>query len=710
MNDTLSIAKFSEQAYLNYAMYVIADRALPHIADGLKPVQRRIVYAMSELGLKASAKPKKSARTVGDVLGKYHPHGDSACYEAMVLMAQPFSYRYPLIVGQGNFGSADEPKSFAAMRYTEAKLAPYADVLLGELLAGTVDWQDNFDGSLQEPVRLPARLPNILVNGTTGIAVGMATDILPHNVGELVRATIALIKKPDISIEKLCAYLPAPDFPTNANIISTQDDLLQLYKTGKGSVKTQALWHEDDGQIVISALPYQVSGNKVIEQIAKLMNDKKLPWVLGINDDSDHQNPCRITIEIKKRTDAAALMAHLFAHTDLESSHRANFNMIGLDGKPMVKNLHAILSEWLVFRRATITRRSQHRLDKIDARLHVIQGLLIAHIHIDEIIQIIREFDDAKGELVARFGLSELQAEAILEIRLRQLANISHISLQSEQDALALERASLQAILQDKKALDSQMIDELQKDARQFTDKRRSPIVQIAPVQALELSVREPVTVVLSKAGFIRAAKGHEIDALALSYRTGDGYFAHLNAYSDMRLSLLDNQGKSYQIAIDALPSARTMGDPVSAFVSASSIVAMATNHAMLVASGSSGFIVAPDALATNQRAGKTIVTGDGDITACAIMDNDTHVAILCQEGLLLVALDELPTLKKGKGNKLVQGNIVMVVTLALEDSLVLIGKKNTTLKGAVLAGYIGKRATKPKAVLASAISVVKKQ
>ena len=490
------------------------DRALPHVADGLKPVQRRIVYAMSELGLKNTAKPKKSARTIGDVIGKYHPHGDSACYEAMVLMSQPFSYRYPLISGQGNFGSPDDPKSFAAMRYTEAKLSAYANTLLNELGQGTVDWQDNFDGTLQEPVTLPARLPNILLNGTTGIAVGMATDIPPHNLSEVVKGCIALLKKPTMTEKELAKYIPAPDLPTKAEIITSPEDLLQLYKTGRGSYKMRATYHVDDKEknlVIIDALPYQISGNKIIEQIANLINAKKLPWVTDIHDESDHQNACRIVLELRSsRVDIEPMMSHLFASTDLESNYRVNLNMIGTNGKPQVKSLLTILTEWLSVRRDTVTRRLQYRLDKIEQRLHILAGLLIAYLHIDEVIRIIREEDDPKAELMTRYDLTEIQANAILDIRLRQLARLEEIELKREQSDLEAEKAQIEAYLNNPDKLTGLMIEELTADMKEHGDKRQSPIVERTEATALketDLAPSEPVTVIVSKSGWIRSAK-----------------------------------------------------------------------------------------------------------------------------------------------------------------------------------------------------------
>ena len=573
-NPTRSVAEFTENAYLNYAMYVIMDRALPHVADGLKPVQRRIVYAMSELGLKNTAKPKKSARTIGDVIGKYHPHGDSACYEAMVLMSQPFSYRYPLISGQGNFGSPDDPKSFAAMRYTEAKLSAYANTLLNELGQGTVDWQDNFDGTLQEPVTLPARLPNILLNGTTGIAVGMATDIPPHNLSEVVKGCIALLKKPTMTEKELAKYIPAPDLPTKAEIITSPEDLLQLYTTGRGSYKMRATYHVDDKEknlVIIDALPYQISGNKIIEQIANLINAKKLPWVTDIHDESDHQNACRIVLELRSsRVDIEPMMSHLFASTDLESNYRVNLNMIGTNGKPQVKSLLTILTEWLSVRRDTVTRRLQYRLDKIEQRLHILAGLLIAYLHIDEVIRIIREEDDPKAELMTRYDLTEIQANAILDIRLRQLARLEEIELKREQSDLEAEKAQIEAYLNNPDKLTGLMIEELTADMKEHGDKRQSPIVERTEATALketDLAPSEPVTVIVSKSGWIRSAKGHDVDAANMNYRSGDAYLAHAQGKSNEKVYLMDNVGRSYRLDAHTLPSARGQGEPLTSLL-----------------------------------------------------------------------------------------------------------------------------------------------
>lgn len=713
-NPTRSVAEFTENAYLNYAMYVIMDRALPHIADGLKPVQRRIVYAMSELGLKNTAKPKKSARTIGDVIGKYHPHGDSACYEAMVLMSQPFSYRYPLISGQGNFGSPDDPKSFAAMRYTEAKLSAYANTLLNELGQGTVDWQDNFDGTLQEPVTLPARLPNILLNGTTGIAVGMATDIPPHNLSEVVKGCIALLKKPTMTEKELAKYIPAPDLPTKAEIITSPEDLLQLYTTGRGSYKMRATYHVDDKEknlVIIDALPYQISGNKIIEQIANLINAKKLPWVTDIHDESDHQNACRIVLELRSsRVDIEPMMSHLFASTDLESNYRVNLNMIGTNGKPQVKSLLTILTEWLSVRRDTVTRRLQYRLDKIEQRLHILAGLLIAYLHIDEVIRIIREEDDPKAELMTRYDLTEIQANAILDIRLRQLARLEEIELKGEQSDLELEKAQIEAYLNNPDKLTGLMIEELTADMKEHGDKRQSPIVERTEATALketDLAPSEPVTVIVSKSGWIRSAKGHDVDAANMNYRSGDAYLAHAQGKSNEKVYLMDNTGRSYRLDAHTLPSARGQGEPLTSLLKpaggASFVnVLMGQDDSKLIMASSQGygFINTFADLDTNQKAGKNVINFDD---ACRLIthqiaEQDTLVGVVSSAGHLLVyPLTELPMMKKGKGNKLIDlkdgDSVVAITTFAEGDSLVLdSGKRTLTLKPMDIANFMGTR------------------
>ena len=713
-NPTRSVAEFTENAYLNYAMYVIMDRALPHVADGLKPVQRRIVYAMSELGLKNTAKPKKSARTIGDVIGKYHPHGDSACYEAMVLMSQPFSYRYPLISGQGNFGSPDDPKSFAAMRYTEAKLSAYANTLLNELGQGTVDWQDNFDGTLQEPVTLPARLPNILLNGTTGIAVGMATDIPPHNLSEVVKGCIALLKKPTMTEKELAKYIPAPDLPTKAEIITSPEDLLQLYKTGRGSYKMRATYHVDDKEknlVIIDALPYQISGNKIIEQIANLINAKKLPWVTDIHDESDHQNACRIVLELRSnRVDIEPMMSHLFASTDLESNYRVNLNMIGTNGKPQVKSLLTILTEWLSVRRDTVTRRLQYRLDKIEQRLHILAGLLIAYLHIDEVIRIIREEDDPKAELMTRYDLTEIQANAILDIRLRQLARLEEIELKREQSDLEVEKAQIEAYLNNPDKLTGLMIEELTADMKEHGDKRQSPIVERTEATALketDLAPSEPVTVIVSKSGWIRSAKGHDVDAANMNYRSGDAYLAHAQGKSNEKVYLMDNTGRSYRLDAHTLPSARGQGEPLTSLLKptggASFVnVLMGQDDSKLIMASSQGygFINTFADLDTNQKAGKNVINFDD---ACRLIthqigEQDTLVGVVSSAGHLLVyPLTELPMMKKGKGNKLIDlkdgDSVVAITTFAEGDSLSLdSGKRTLTLKPMDIANFMGTR------------------
>lgn len=713
-NPTRSVAEFTENAYLNYAMYVIMDRALPHVADGLKPVQRRIVYAMSELGLKNTAKPKKSARTIGDVIGKYHPHGDSACYEAMVLMSQPFSYRYPLISGQGNFGSPDDPKSFAAMRYTEAKLSAYANTLLNELGQGTVDWQDNFDGTLQEPVTLPARLPNILLNGTTGIAVGMATDIPPHNLSEVVKGCIALLKKPTMTEKELAKYIPAPDLPTKAEIITSPEDLLQLYKTGRGSYKMRATYHVDDKEknlVIIDALPYQISGNKIIEQIANLINAKKLPWVTDIHDESDHQNACRIVLELRSsRVDIEPMMSHLFASTDLESNYRVNLNMIGTNGKPQVKSLLTILTEWLSVRRDTVTRRLQYRLDKIEQRLHILAGLLIAYLHIDEVICIIREEDDPKAELMTRYDLTEIQANAILDIRLRQLARLEEIELKREQSDLDAEKAQIEAYLNNPDKLTGLIIEELTADMKEHGDKRQSPIVERMEATALketDLAPSEPVTVIVSKSGWIRSAKGHDVDAANMNYRSGDAYLAHAQGKSNEKVYLMDNTGRSYRLDAHTLPSARGQGEPLTSLLKptggASFVnVLMGQDNSKLIMASSQGygFINTFADLDTNQKAGKNVINFDD---ACSLIthqigEQDTLVGVVSSAGHLLVyPLTELPMMKKGKGNKLIDlkdgDSVVAITTFSEGDSLALdSGKRTLTLKPMDIANFMGTR------------------
>ncbi|OAL88536.1 DNA topoisomerase IV subunit A [Acinetobacter terrae] len=709
-----SVAEFTEQAYLNYAMYVIMDRALPHISDGLKPVQRRIVYAMSELGLKHSGKPKKSARTVGDVLGKYHPHGDSACYEAMVLMAQPFSYRYPFIEGQGNWGSPDDPKSFAAMRYTEAKLSLYSEVLLSELGQGTCDWQDNFDGSMKEPVNLPARVPNILLNGTTGIAVGMATDIPPHNLREVIKGTIALIRNPNLTDEKVAEYIPAPDLPTKAEIITSPEDLLKIQTTGRGSYRMRAVYTIEKNEIVITELPYQVSGSKLISQIADQMQAKKLPLVSDVRDESDHKNPTRLVIVLRSnRIDAEAVMSHLFATTDLESSYRVNMNMIGADGRPQVKSIRRILLEWIEIRKNTVTRRLQYHLNKIEKRLHILAGLLIAYLDLDTVIRIIREEDHPKAELIAHFGIDEIQAEAILELKLRHLAKLEEMEIRREQEELEARAEIIREQLANPESLKNLIITELKDDAKKFGDDRRSPIVQRAEAAAIseqDLMPADPVTVVLSEAGWIRCAKGHEVDAENLNFRAGDQYLSHATGKSNQRAYVLDETGRSYALAINSLPSARGLGEPLSSKLApANGIgfiqVMIAEDEQEIIAVSSKGYGFKSNAkqLDTNAKAGKAFLTVSDDAKALPLqtVNANTHLAILSTAGrLLVIDLSELPILNKGKGNKLIQlepkEQISSMTLLCLNEIIqVVAGQQQLKLKGDDLQKYIGKRATK---------------
>lgn len=709
-----SVAEFTEQAYLNYAMYVIMDRALPHISDGLKPVQRRIVYAMSELGLKHSGKPKKSARTVGDVLGKYHPHGDSACYEAMVLMAQPFSYRYPFIEGQGNWGSPDDPKSFAAMRYTEAKLSQYSEVLLSELGQGTCDWQDNFDGSMKEPVTLPARIPNILLNGTTGIAVGMATDIPPHNLREVVKGTIALIRNPNLSDEKVAEYIPAPDLPTKAEIITPPEELLKIQSTGRGSYRMRSVYRIEKNEIVITDLPYQVSGSKVISQIADQMQAKKLPLVSDVRDESDHQNPTRLVIVLRSnRIDAEAVMSHLFATTDLESSYRVNMNMIGADGRPQVKSIRRILLEWIEIRKETVTRRLQYHLNKIEKRLHILGGLIIAYLNIDEVIRIIREEEQPKAELMSRFNIDDIQAEAILELKLRHLARLEEMEMRREQEELEAKAALIREQLANPESLKALIINELKDDAKKYGDDRRSPIVHRAEATAMseqDFMPADPVTVVLSEAGWIRSAKGHEVDAENLNFRAGDQYLSHAQGKSNQRVYVLDESGRSYALAINSLPSARGLGEPLSSKLSPASGIGfkqvfIADDEAEVIALSSKGYGFKTQAkqLDTNAKAGKTFLTLPEKATVMPLtsVDQATHLALLTSTGrLLILELSELPILSKGKGNKLIQleekDQIVFMTRLTLDEILqVVAGQQQLKLKGDDLQKYIGKRASK---------------
>ena len=669
--EQIPLREYAERAYLDYSMYVVLDRALPFLGDGLKPVQRRIIFAMSELGLSAASKPKKAARTVGDVIGKYHPHGDSACYEALVLMAQPFSYRYPLIEGQGNFGSSDDPKSFAAMRYTEAKLTPIADVLLGEIGHGTVDWTPNFDGTLQEPTWLPARLPHLLLNGTTGIAVGMATDVPPHNLNEVVSACIHLLEDPKASVRDLCEHVPGPDYPTEAEIITPRADLRAIYETGGGSVRARATFIRENNNIVVTALPYQVSPSKVMEQIAQQMRAKKLPWLEDLRDESDHANPTRIVLLPRSaRVDADSLMGHLFATTDLEKSFRVNLNIIGLDGRPQVKNLKAFLAEWLLFRQDTVRRRLKHRLERVERRLHLLAGILIAYLNLDEVIRIIRAEDEPKPVLMARFQLDEEQADYVLDTKLKQLARLEEMKIRGEQDELAKERDKLAATLASSAKLKKLVKDELLADAKKFGDARRSPLVARGAAQAMsetELVPSEPVTVVLSEKGWVRAAKGHDVDASSLSYRDGDRLRQAIHARSTQQIVFIDSAGRSYSTLAHTLPSARGNGEPLTGRFTptpGAQFQAMVSGEpetrVVLASSHGYGFVTRFENLVGRNKAGKAMIgMPDGAFALAPALVRDVatdRVAVITTAGHLLVfAVADLPELDKGKGNKLIE-------------------------------------------------------
>ena len=710
-----TLKDYTESAYLNYSMYVIMDRALPHIGDGLKPVQRRITYAMSELGLKAGAKYKKSARTVGDVLGKFHPHGDSACYEAMVLMAQPFSYRYPLVDGQGNWGSADDPKSFAAMRYTESKLTKYADVLLGELGQGTVDWQPNFDGSLQEPVTLPARLPNILLNGTTGIAVGMATDVPPHNLREVANACIHMLDNPKATTQELTQFVQGPDFPTNAEIITPKADVQRMYETGKGSVKMRAVYEMEDGDVVITALPHQCSGNKVLEQIADQMNKKKLPMVADLRDESDHENPTRLVIVPKSnRVDIKQLMNHLFATTDLEKSYRINMNMIGIDGLPKVKSLSDIISEWLVYRTNTVRRRLEHRLEKVLARLHILDGLLVAFLNIDEVIEIIRPEEEPKQELIKRFGLTDIQAEAILELKLRHLAKLEEMRIRGEQDELQKERENLEKTLGSERRMKTLVKKEITQDAESYGDERRSPMVTRQEAQALsetDLMGADPVTVVLSEKGWIRAAKGHDVDGNTLAYKSGDKFLSQANAKTNQQAVFVDSTGRSYSINIHGLPGARGYGEPVTGSITLPAganlsvmLVGQNKDQYLMASEAGYGFITTFDEMLSKNKAGKALLNKPAEKKLhqpikVQNLEKDWVVAVSNEGRLLTFPVADLPVMSKGKGNKIMNlgtGGTEDLIGLSLmkEGDMLIVnaGKRHVKMKFADLEHYQGER------------------
>ena len=719
--EQMPLRTFTEKAYLNYSMYVIMDRALPFIGDGLKPVQRRIVYAMSELGLNAAAKFKKSARTVGDVLGKFHPHGDYACYEAMVLMAQPFSYRYPLVDGQGNWGAPDDPKSFAAMRYTESRLSKISEILLSELGQGTVDFQPNFDGTLEEPQYLPARLPHILLNGTTGIAVGMATDIPPHNINEVADAAVLLLDNPKAGLDDVLNIIQGPDFPTEAEIISPKDDIRKMYETGRGSIKMRATWHKEDGEIIISALPHQSSPSKIIAQIAEQMTAKKLPMVEDIRDEADYENPVRIVLVPRSnRVDTDALMAHLFATTDLEKSYRVNMNMIGLDHKPAVKGLLQVLTEWLTFRRTTVTRRLQHRLDKVLARLHILDGLMIAFLNIDEVIEIIRTEDEPKQVLMTRFNLSDEQAEAILNLRLRHLAKLEEHQLQAEKDKLEEERSNLELILGSERRLNTLIKKEIQEDAKKYASPRMSQLVEREEAKAIsesEMTPAEPVTVILSEMGWVRCAKGHDIDPAGLSYKAGDKYLAHACGKSNQPVIFIDSTGRSYALDPLSLPSARSQGEPLTGKLTLppgatiEQVIMEPEKQELLMASDAGyGFICKFEDLIARNKAGKALISLPENAKVLkpeTLSESASLLVSLTSAGRMLIfPVRDLPALSKGKGNKII--SIPAANTKARSELLVKLfliseqaslefhsGKRKITLKPEDLQKFRAERGRK---------------
>jgi len=714
-----SLKGYTESAYLNYSMYVILDRALPNVGDGLKPVQRRIIYAMSELGLKNTAKFKKSARTVGDVLGKYHPHGDSACYEAMVLMAQPFSYRYPLIDGQGNWGAPDDPKSFAAMRYTEARMASYADTLLSELGQGTVDWKPNFDGTMDEPCILPARLPNVLLNGTTGIAVGMATDIPPHNLREVASACVRLLDEPKATVEQICEHIKGPDYPTDAEIITPKEDIRKLYETGRGSVRMRAVYDNESGDIVITALPHQVSGAKILEQIAQQMQAKKLPMVSDLRDESDHENPTRLVIVPKSnRVDLEGVMTHLFATTDLERTYRVNMNLIGIDGRPQVKPLNAILREWLAFRTDTVKRRLQYRLDKITRRLHLLEGQLIAFLNLDEVIHIIRTEDKPKALLMERFGLTEDQTEYILETKLRQLARLEEMKIRAEQEELAKERDQLERTLGSAARLKTLIKKEILADAEKYGDARRSPIVSREEAKAMsevDLIPSDPITVVLSQKGWVRSAKGHDVDPESLNYKSGDEYKLSACGRSNDPVIVLDSSGRTYSVQAHNLPSARGQGEPLTGRINPPSgatfeglLMGSAEQLYLMASDAGYGFVVTRDDLYTKNKSGKVALTlpkGGLVLPPVAVTAiESSYLAAVSNEGRMLVfPLAELPVMARGKGNKIIsipsarvqarEEFMIGAAVLREGDVLVVnVGKRHIKLKLRELEHYMGER------------------
>ncbi len=724
-SNSISLKKYAEESYLNYAMYVIHDRALPNVGDGLKPVQRRILYAMSELGLDAGSKYKKSARTVGDVIGKFHPHGDSAAYEAMVLMAQNFSFKYPLVDGQGNWGSQDDPKSFAAMRYTESKLTNFANLLISELKSGTVDWQPNFDGSLLEPVIFPAKIPMILLNGTSGIAVGMATDIPSHNINEVIDATIKILEKPKSDLKDLLKIIKGPDFSNNASIVASPEELEEMYSSGRGGFKIQAQWRQDKNQIIINALPYQASGSKILEQIAEQMINKKLPMVVDLADEGDHEDPIRLVITLKSnRVNAEDVMNHLYASTDLQKNYRVNMNLISLKGGPKVFSLVDLLKEWIIFRKDTVKRKLEHRLDQVNDRLHILEGLLTIFVDLDKVIKIIRNSDEPKKELIKVFKLSEIQANAILEIRLRQLAKLEQLKIENERNELVNERDDIEKILKSKSRLKTLIKNELNEIKELFGEERKSPIINSTNAKIFseeETIVTEPITVVLSKAGWVRSAKGHEIDPNTLSYRGDDSLQDFARGRSNQLAVFLDSNGKAYSIQSHSLPSARGMGEPITGRLNAdsgvqfiSSVIGVEGNKFLIMNTAGYGYISEYQNMISNKKTGRAFMKLPDNakmLKAIPVKDNHTHIAAVSNIGKLLIFnIEELPILGKGKGNKIINipkdklavGEEFMAHAQLLADDSSLkieVGKRSVTLKPKDWSEYVLSRAKRGKKV-----------
>ena len=724
-SNSISLKKYAEESYLNYAMYVILDRALPNVGDGLKPVQRRILYAMSELGLDAGSKYKKSARTVGDVIGKFHPHGDSAAYEAMVLMAQNFSFKYPLVDGQGNWGSQDDPKSFAAMRYTESKLTNFANLLISELKSGTVDWQPNFDGSLLEPVIFPAKIPMILLNGTSGIAVGMATDIPSHNINEVIDATVKILEKPKSDLKDLLKIIKGPDFSNNASIVASPEELEEMYSSGRGGFKIQAQWRQDKNQIIINALPYQASGSKILEQIAEQMINKKLPMVVDLADEGDHEDPIRLVITLKSnRVNAEDVMNHLYASTDLQKNYRVNMNLISLKGGPKVFSLVDLLKEWVIFRKDTVKRKLEHRLDQVNDRLHILEGLLTIFVDLDKVIKIIRNSDEPKKELIKAFKLSEIQANAILEIRLRQLAKLEQLKIENERNELVNEQDDIEKILKSKSRLKTLIKNELNEIKELFGEERKSPIIDSTNAKIFseeETIVTEPITVVLSKAGWVRSAKGHEIDPNTLSYRGDDSLQDFARGRSNQLAVFLDSNGKAYSIQSHSLPSARGMGEPITGRLNAdsgvqfiSSVIGVEGNKFLIMNTAGYGYISEYQNMISNKKTGRAFMKLPDNakmLKAIPVKDNHTHIAAVSNIGKLLIFnIEELPILGKGKGNKIINipkdklaaGEEFMAHAQLLADDSSLkieVGKRSVTLKPKDWSEYVLSRAKRGKKV-----------